>query len=383
MILDELAPEAIDERCLLQLIEHQVPEGYPVEYKLELYGNSDQDKRELLKDISSFANHRGGHIVFGMREDDRLPKELIGIEGDSDQSVQRLLSFCRDCIQPRIIGLTPIVVPLSNGRWAIALRIPRSWNKPHRATFQNWTKYFIRNATGAHEASVEELRDLFTEGLTREARATSFVAERVARIEANQAPIAIAHGGRVILRVLPFAAFSGDIIADLDRARNSGHFAPIGSSGCNPSYNLYGLMTYRSVAENGYLQLFRNGAVETVNTGLIQKLGNGDRGIHGFTLAQSITNAVRDYVRGYIALDIAPPVSIFVTLTGVQGFRIVCGDENSHPLREPEFRLPTVTMNSFESGHQGALRPIVDAIWNAGGMRRCANFHDDGRWTAY
>lgn len=55
--------DSIGESDLHELIDAQVPEGLRLDYKLKNYGRSDSDKRELLKDVSAFANSHGGHLV--------------------------------------------------------------------------------------------------------------------------------------------------------------------------------------------------------------------------------------------------------------------------------------------------------------------------------
>ena len=48
------------------LISNQIQESRTIEYKESLPGNSDQDKREFLADISSFANAAGGDLLYGI-----------------------------------------------------------------------------------------------------------------------------------------------------------------------------------------------------------------------------------------------------------------------------------------------------------------------------
>ena len=60
MSIEKADFDAIDEEDLNELIEAQVPEGLRIEYKQREYGKSDSDKKELLKDISAFANSQGG-----------------------------------------------------------------------------------------------------------------------------------------------------------------------------------------------------------------------------------------------------------------------------------------------------------------------------------
>src|SRR5437016_2544177 len=96
--------DRISEANLQSLVENRVAEGIVLDYKRELYGASDSDKREFLKDVSSFANTATGHIIIGIEEEDGLPTKVTGIDGDLDAEMQRLESLLRDRMEPRIIG---------------------------------------------------------------------------------------------------------------------------------------------------------------------------------------------------------------------------------------------------------------------------------------
>ena len=66
MSIDKIDFESIDEEDLKELVDVEVPEGVRLDYKLTQYGKSDKDKREILKDVSSFSNTVGGHLLIGM-----------------------------------------------------------------------------------------------------------------------------------------------------------------------------------------------------------------------------------------------------------------------------------------------------------------------------
>ena len=61
------------------LVANAVAEGRTIEYKRELPGNSDEDKREFLADVSSFANGAGGDIIYGVEEDKGVPTAASGL----------------------------------------------------------------------------------------------------------------------------------------------------------------------------------------------------------------------------------------------------------------------------------------------------------------
>ena len=72
--------DAITDDDLLALISNKVSEGRTIDYKRELPGNTDSDKKEFLADTSSFANTSGGDLVFGMDEVAGLPTQLTGFQ---------------------------------------------------------------------------------------------------------------------------------------------------------------------------------------------------------------------------------------------------------------------------------------------------------------
>ena len=118
----------IDEEYLLSLIANQVQESKTIEYKRDLPGNSLDDRKEFLADISSFANSSGGNIIYGVIENEGIPTELSGLGNiDLDAEKLRMENLLRDCIEPRIPNFKIIPITLQESTTAIIIKVPRSW----------------------------------------------------------------------------------------------------------------------------------------------------------------------------------------------------------------------------------------------------------------
>jgi len=146
---------------LIQLIANGVREDRQIEFKQVLPGNTDDEKKEFLADVTSFANSSGGEIIYGMRAEQGLAKEITGVSvPDTDAEILRLSSMIRDGIQPRITGVQ--IRPVSDPKGvAFVLRIPDSWAKPHMVTFKGQSRFFIRSSAGKHQMDVSEIRSAF------------------------------------------------------------------------------------------------------------------------------------------------------------------------------------------------------------------------------
>jgi hypothetical protein len=61
--LSDVCPEDIQ-----SLADQQLREVAELDFKSELYGNGESDRRELAADIASMRNDRGGVIVLGVED---------------------------------------------------------------------------------------------------------------------------------------------------------------------------------------------------------------------------------------------------------------------------------------------------------------------------
>ena len=251
-MLDTINFSDVSEPTLSDLINSGVTEGANIEFKRDAVGNSDADKREFLKDVSAFANAAGGHLLIGMRAEEGAPVELTGLPGiNPDAEVQRLDSMIRDNLEPRPLGIQVRAIPVRAGA-AIVVRVPRSWNPPHRVSFKGWNKFFTRNSNGTHEVNVEELRRLFVVSSTLAEAVRNFRIERLAKIMANDTPVTVGPSGKVVVHVVPLISFGRDDAIDPNGVTSKGQeFAPIASSGHSLRVNMDGPLLTSGRSDEG------------------------------------------------------------------------------------------------------------------------------------
>ena len=326
MSLSNLNFEYISESDLVKQISAGVPEGVLVDYKREMYGRSDADAKEFLKDVSSFANTAGGHLIIGVDEAASIPTSISALHGDPDQDLQRLENLARDGIEPRISGLRMRTLPV-NGGYVLILRVPKSWNPPHRVSARNTNRLYGRNSAGAYEFSVEELRVVFTTAATAFDRVRAFRAERLARIDSGEAIVPLAQNrGRLVLHLVPTSAFGLNSQIDLGKAYKAQELLrPMDAMGLTPRINFDGYSSLYSGSDGkcwSYTQVFRNGAIEAVKVRVVSDLDAG----HSWISTQAVEGWIFERLPGYLSalqqLDVPPPIILMITLQGVRGARL-------------------------------------------------------------
>ncbi len=384
----------VDEADVGQLVADGQHEGLSVELKRDMYGNADADRKEFLKDLSSFANSAGGHLIIGIDEARGAAVAIAPIEGDPDATLQRLEQIARTGIEPRIVGIRMRAVPIAAGGFVFIIRVPKSWNPPHRVALQNSNRFYLRSSAGAHEASVEELRAVFANGADMHDKMNDYVRDRVQKIADDEGIVPLARGNgaeaRLVLHVLPFAAFSGGSQIDVSAAQDVERLLqPLGSSG-TPRINFDGFMIVRTgEIAHGYTQLFRNGVVEATKVRIVAQQEEA-KWVPMRSMIEPTYARLPTFIHALQALGVPPPFGVSISLIEVRGARLGVGNfwdaEDQHPIDRPQLVLPMQIVADFgdDAFYRNAITPALDALWNAVGLPSSrnflANFDDQGRW---
>lgn len=130
-----------------EIINQGLEESVHLDYKRsESLSSSDVKKRELTKDVSSFANSDGGIIIYGVTEEDHKPKDFSFVEGNI--YTKEWLENVITSIRPRISGIR--IFPIRNNgdvsQTIYVVKIPRSEDAPHMALdFKYYKRYNFKS----------------------------------------------------------------------------------------------------------------------------------------------------------------------------------------------------------------------------------------------
>lgn len=386
MALTSLNFEQVGERDLDALIDAGISEGLLIDYKEASYGRSDSDVKEFLKDLSSFANSSGGHLLVGMREVGGSATQIVPLSGNPDQELQRLENLARDGLEPRVAGLRMRAIPVTGG-FVILVRIPRSWAGPHRVSARGTNRIYARNSAGAYEVSMDELRIMFAAGISLHDRVRAYRADRLARIDAGETVVELmSEPSRVVVHIVPYSAFALPSQVDVADAHSLHEkLRPIHSMGYTPTINFEGFANIRGGQPSpGYTQIFRNGIIEAVKCRAIGE-NNGIRYLPSLSFDERLWEVLPNYFDALRALEISPPLVCMITVQGIKGAILGVSnapDDETKPFNRSILELPECVIENYGNAedYQRTLRPAFDALWNAAGYFRSANFDETGKW---
>ena len=392
--IDEITKEDIE-----ALIQNEVLEKRTIEYKREIPGDSDENKREFLADISSFANAAGGDLLFGISAAEGVPKEAKGLNCEIDSLKLRLENIIRDGIAPRIPGVRMEPIEGFPEGPIIIIRIPKSWAAPHMVKFKNLSRFFTRNSAGKHQMDVTEIKSAFllSEALPEKIR--SFRDKRLGRIIADEAPVSLCSGGRLVLHILPIASFTSDYNLDISTFKNHSINLPPMGGGNRDRFNFDGFLTYDKGGGNtcspSYCQIFRRGQIEAVLTDFLKKQ-NDSVYIASTYFEKKVIIASNKYAGVLKQLGVPCPLIILLSLVGVSGALMMVrpgyNTRDDSPIDRDTLLLPDLLIEDYsilsdpnempkEMGK--AFRPTFDAVWNACGYEHSLNYDTDGNWKAH
>lgn len=355
---------------LKRLVASGTAESNVLEFKAAPWDRNDAGKREVLKDITAFANTHGGVILVGVTERSNAATGFAPIDpANAETERSRINDLITNGVEPRLYGVNIAIAAIDGGS-VLAIAIPRSPSRPHRVTTQNWNRIWLRNSTGAYEANMADLRNLFLQSAEITERAERYHRDRLPLIRAGDIVQNLnTEPSGIVIHVIPADAFTITPAVDPKRAYElEANFRPIGRTDFSPRFTFDGFLNLRGGETcHGYTLVRRDGIVEAIKVGLSM----GEQ-LPIYPTEARIVHATRRYAEGLFAAGVVPPLYVYVTLQGAGGRRIAYENspmfDDGEPISRSDLHLPVAVIeDSSEAAVAAALKPAFDAIWNAGG----------------
>lgn len=367
---------------LEELVSNRVSESKVIDYKRLLPEDKDKSKKEFLADVVSFANASGGDLVYGVVENHGIPQRIAGLRlKDPEGAALRLEHIIRDGVDPRIYGSEVRAVEISPERYVVIVRIPRSFSAPHMVSYQSYGKFFSRNSYGKHPLDASELRTAYAFSQKNLNYLRDFRMGRVGKLIAGETPVPVLESSRLVLHMVPFSINNPLSRVDISQFEYAARLptAVFGNEVIHQRFNFEGYVQYSDAT---YLQIFRNGALELVETNFLSfHKGKSfiDPAYEGEVLER--LGELLDFLK---SLRVEPPFLAMLSLLGIgstyMGKNTSLHWYESHPIDRPELLLPEVLLEDYTVLLNRALKPTFYAVWNAAGWPRSMNYNEAGEW---
>jgi len=379
------------------LVVDKIQEGKSIEYKMEAYrlDSTDTDYKrkqheELLKDVSSFANTTGGHLLIGVEEDGGIPTNVCGIDCDDPDALKlRWNQIIENGLEPRVnVGIKAI--PVAQGKCAFVFQISQSLVCPHRVVFRrDFGQFWARNSGGAYRMDTSELRQSFSFSATVFEQIRQFRIERIRSVSNGETPTLMPAGGRLICHLIPQESFSSRRNFDLASLQHRiSSLRPFGRvSGWDHRYNMDGIVIHgvgdwhREFTE--YTQIFRNGIVEIASADVVYTASGGNSSFLRTSNEELLVKALQQHLRFMGEAGISPPVWCFLTMTGVKDayIRFQQGLDPKPPIDRDVLLLPEIEITDLSTPPLTILMPLFNMVWNSAGYPKCMSFDAEGNWN--
>ena len=214
--------------------------------------------------------------------------------------------------------------------------------------------------------------------------------KRLDLLATGDAPITVSSDKLVCVHVVPFSAKTKETTIEVGRLDLS--LEPIGSREFSRnSFNTDGLLRYapdhdHGDSRSGFLQLFRSGVIETVDSTMAVRREGRPEGLPGSYFCKELVTFLEGTCRLYEELQIQPPISVLIAILGVKQL-LIPAEIGVHAYYTRHFGqdrivLPPVHLPDLKADVRPLLRKSLDVLWQAAGAQACSCYDADGNWSA-
>lgn len=365
------------------LISSEQLETEHLEYKREVPGNSDSNKKELLADICSFANSDGGFLIYGIGEDRASGKPAIQPFGNLNAETNRIEQIITTGITPRLISYkVKAITPQQNSDGIIIIKIEKSWIGPHMVSVEQVNKFWIRKQSGKFPMDYNEIKTSFLVSGKIEDRVREFCNSRELALHQQSTVRSIKNERSLMLHVVPLSTFSHRL-ADIQDLKNDNHLMmPLSQDSTSWRINLDGFS--RSTVSDrveSYVQVFWDFTHEFADSFIMESYNKPNEVFIG-RIGIAVSKALRISFENMERLNIHGPKVIILRLNGLKNVALVNTKNNYEAPREfDRARIVLPDILDADGDHLKIAGQLMNSLANAAGYEK-ALLVENGVWTA-
>lgn len=381
----------LTEANFLQVCREQWSETQTLEFKAVLPNNDDAARDEFRKDVCALANAEGGDLIYGISEKGGRADAIVPIRGETPDGVKRRLrQILESRVEPRIHGIQFHHCQLAEGGFVLILRIPSSYDGPHRYGPITEHRFVIRSDTSTSDMTYDQLRTAFGRGATLLEKAAQFRANRMNnKIVYGLGPRKIGTGVILAIHIIPMCGLAGRSDVDIPGLNTDFSILKLDDDySWHRTTNLDGLVMYPYDDDNGVdccSQIFRNGIFEILKIVSAETQQNAvPLAVVGPWVGAQLRAGLKTYAAAAPRLGVQGPTVISLSLTNTGGTVLATSGRalTRKPILNDRLDLPETMIEDIAGAFNvdELIRPILDVLYQCYGVSRCNLFDAGGNW---
>ncbi|WP_280166550.1 hypothetical protein [Priestia aryabhattai] len=203
----------------------------------------------------------------------------------------------------------------------------------------------------------------------------AILSERINLIKDKNTHIKQNKNAKVIAHLISLSSIKQEnYTIDLAPLRNRATDVPLLSGFANDyKFNYEGYTTFHTYS-GSYVQIFRNGYLEVVDT----KFFNEDhKQFYVTRFETSLIENITKYIHLFSSLGLEGPFLLNIVILGAKDFSIVLNFDqflDTYPNEKEKISLPQILIEDYQKPLASTLKPAFDVLWNTFGIYGSINY---------
>ncbi|UOR12631.1 toll/interleukin-1 receptor domain-containing protein [Halobacillus amylolyticus] len=207
---------------------------------------------------------------------------------------------------------------------------------------------------------------------------------RIDSLNDDQFSNEIMEGAKLVLHIIPLASINKEFNIPIKELKQPRNLMPFYTTGWDYKVNKDGYCTFakwpQSKLPHGYVQFFRNGIIEAVDTGILE--ANSDKFIPYVKFEKDILKHIKTYIEAINNVGLKFPVAISISLLDICDYFVSANPKYPREkIKVDTLKLPVAILNSSRDNIDEIMKDSFDYLWNHCGFERSLNFDENGNWV--